>query len=69
MSTWVAGIRNVEDANNVVKKERLRFPIKVASAYRCAEVEMEIQIVGFEEMVQKAINMSPTREIAFLVSR
>jgi len=67
MSIWVSGIRSIKDAKRIIKKERLKFPIKVAIAYQCAEVEMEINIVNFEETVEEALRLSPTREIAFLV--
>ncbi len=71
MAIWVCGIHSIKDAKRVIKEERLRFPIKVASAYNCNEstiIGMNIGVVNLEKMIEAAIALSPTKEIAFLVS-
>ncbi len=67
---WVTDILSVDDARKVIKEQNLSFPIKVATSCNCrckSGEEMFIYGVNFDDEINKAIEISPSGRISFLL--
>ncbi len=67
---WVTDILSVDDARKVIKEQNLSFPIKVATSCGCicnSGEEMFIHEADFDNEINRAIELSPSGRISFLL--